>query len=97
MKEKGKLRKEYYNNGQLKIEYHTKNNKLNGPYTLYYSDGKLWTKCTYINNKRIGFFKYYSKSNNINILECIYFYKNGKKDYLKYDTILNNQKFVIII
>ena len=51
--------------------YNYINNKLNGEYKSFYSNGDLEEICYYQNNNRIGEHKRYSKHGTL-IFKCVY-------------------------
>jgi len=63
---KGTIHKEYYDNGQLKIIYHTKDDKRHGKYMEFYLNGK---------KKKVEHYK-----NGVKHGESLIFYKSGDLD-----------------
>ena len=55
----------------IKIEAYYINNKLNGEYKSFYSNGNIEEICYYQNNNRIGEHKRYSKHGTL-IFKCVY-------------------------
>ena len=68
--------KEYYSNGNLKIESLFKRGKLNGNTRMFSEKGVLILDADYKNNYKNGIFKQYNDSG---ILLIDGFYKNDKK------------------
>ena len=74
-----KIKKTYYDTGELFCEITLKNNIYNGPFTCYYKNGALEKKGTFINGKtegkREGPMKYYNQDGS---LWAIINYKNDE-------------------
>jgi len=56
-------KEEYFSNGNLKLKYRLKFGKRDGEYTEYHSNGKLYKKIFYINDKYVK--------------DCLIYYNNG--------------------
>ncbi len=78
------------------------NDKLNGEYKRYYSNGQLHIICTYVNDLENGIYKeYYDNSNHNNLLKTysigelkeIYNCVNGKKEDGTTISIINRFKY----
>jgi hypothetical protein len=67
--------KEYYPNGNVKIEYAMKDSVLNGIYIDYYENGMLKSKCSYKNGKCYGRYLEFYKSGD---LKYQLYYDNNK-------------------
>ena len=70
-----KLKKEYYSNGVLNIEYEEVDGKKNGLYFEYYRNGKLQIETTFKDDKMDGVCKCYYENGNLIELS---FFKMGE-------------------
>lgn len=48
------------NKKNIAVKSYYMNNKKNGPYELYFNNGKLWIKGVFLNDNRIGLWIQYS-------------------------------------
>jgi len=78
MKLEVKELKEFYENGQLKIETILINGKKNGSYTAFYDNGQVKIKTNFFNDSIVGEYKEYYE--NGNILTDTYIFET--QDYL---------------
>lgn len=70
---------EYYDNGNLKSEFHFLNNKKHGLQITYYPNKRIDTSIEYNNGKKEGkYLKYYDNENND--IKTITHYKNNEKN-----------------
>ena len=51
----------HYADGQLNEEYRLINNKIEGLYKRYHTNGQLWVICNYVDGKINGEYKEYSE------------------------------------
>lgn len=54
--------KEWYSNGQIKVEAYYKNGQLEGAYNKFYSNGNKRLESNYKDNVRVGVYKEYFKN-----------------------------------
>lgn len=89
-----KIKKTYYDTGELFCEITLKNNIYNGPFTCYYKNGALEKKGTFINGKTEGKREIYYETGEILQTDT---YKNDKLDgitQIYYKNGALNQKVV---
>lgn len=92
------IRKEYYDNGQLKSKYQEKNGVLNGIYTVYYPNGKLKEKQIFFQGKNIDSSLFYY-NNTINSLKREIKYLNNSdtifvKNYFENGNLLSKGRLI---
>jgi len=95
-----KVYKDYYSNGQLRLEFTLKDGNLEGEYLGYYSNGKVQDSTFFENGHYHGTNKSFNQKGQLIIIEeykhdtllfnkDIYYYKNGNiktEVYLFFDT-----------
>ena len=69
------IRKEYYDNGQLKRKKSFKNGELDGLYESYYSNGQLWHKGSFKDGEQDGLWVQYDDNGQLESAES---YKDGE-------------------
>ncbi len=75
------IKREYYENGELKSEVYYLNYKKEGEFKEYYENGQIHVICNYLDGKLCGEYKLYSKSEVCSIQklkEKIIYSNNGK-------------------
>ena len=82
------VKRNFYKDGKLNIEYETKNGKKDGFYRKYYENGQLEIETNYKNGERDGLYKEYYESGKIRSEFCYIenekyglckrYYENGK-------------------
>ena len=70
------IKKEYFENGQLRFEYGFENGKKHGIYKEYFENNKVRVETNYKNGERDGLYKEYDKEGN---LKSEINYKGNKK------------------
>lgn len=75
--------KQYYSNGQLRVEYYTINHYTEGIVTSYHSNGQILYQCNYINDKQHAESITYYDNGNIGTKTN---YNNGERcgEYIEY-------------
>lgn len=76
--------KEYYNNGNLKVSYHKKNNVYNGKYTMYYEEGGLKEVHIYDNGVKVDSSVYYYPKLD-NKIEKVRYWSDNTNTCINYD------------
>ncbi|MDB4710743.1 tetratricopeptide repeat protein, partial [Flavobacteriales bacterium] len=76
-KDEGNEQKEWYENGQFKLERNYKNGELHGPYKEWHENGQLKLERNYKNGEQNGVFKLWNISGQL-LLECNF--KDGREN-----------------
>ncbi len=89
-----KIKKEFYDNGSIKREYHLKNSNYDGTYKEYYSNGNLKLLHSYKNGKLIDSSLFYDEKISSKIDFIRYYNNDSIKEIVFENGVIQKEGFI---